>query len=67
MEGRKGIRQRKIKEKEQTLSRYLRKVNLLKHVKKLQRVKECKGVKDRLRIYYNSLINNVLDGGAYET
>jgi hypothetical protein len=32
-----------------------------------RRVKECKGVKDRLRIYYNSLINNVLDGGASET
>ncbi len=25
-----------------------------------QRVKECKGVKDRLKIYYNSLIINVI-------
>ena len=32
-----------------------------------RRVKECKGVKDRLNIYYNSLINNELDGGASET
>lgn len=32
----------------------------------MRRVKECKGVKDRLRIYYNLLINNVLDGGASE-
>jgi hypothetical protein len=32
-----------------------------------QRVKECKGVKDRLKIYYNSLINNVIHGGASET
>ena len=31
-----------------------------------RRVKECKGVKDRLNIYYNLLINNVLDGGAFE-
>ena len=28
-----------------------------------QRVKECKGVKDRLKIYYNSLITNVVYGG----
>jgi hypothetical protein len=27
---------------------------------KVRRVKECKGVKDRLKIYYNSLITNVL-------
>jgi hypothetical protein len=32
-----------------------------------QKVNECKGVKDRLKIYYNSLINNVLDGGGSET
>jgi hypothetical protein len=32
-----------------------------------QRVKECKEVKDRLKIYYNLLINNVLDGGIERT
>ena len=30
-------------------------------------MKECKGVKDRLKIYYNSLINNVIHGGGVKT